>query len=187
MSGKSRLSLHRFCFINFPGLGEWIKFKHTSLKSCLTLRVSRGRPYYYVRGSILSSLLPASLRKNSKARTGDRTLRGNPLSAQIYVTTLAGRARFATVYMESIFFIPPWWNHIAHGQYVSLFLFLSFSHSCIFLIEVMKVSAYHATRQPPPNTLRFPVRFSHSYVFHRSSRGQLTPASRHYASTQARF
>lgn len=119
-----------FGFIIFPGLGEWIKFKHTSLKSCLTLRASRGRPYYYVRESILSSLLPASLHKNSKARTGDRTLRGNPLSSDI--TTLAGRARFTSIYTESIFSFHHAKPHLALLANTSLFLSLSPSFSLFF-------------------------------------------------------
>jgi len=118
--------LRRLCFINSPGLSEWIKFKHASLKSCLTLRASRGRSYYYVRGSILSSLLPASLHKNSKARTGDRILRGNPLSSDIR-NYLGGKVFVSRIYAESIFLL-----HHAKPHASLLFLSLFFSSFAYF-------------------------------------------------------
>lgn len=69
--------------------------------------------------------------------------------------------------MKSIFSLYHAKPHLASLVNISLFL------SPIFLVEVIKVSAYHATRQPSTNTLRFPVSFPHSYVFQRGTVGPI--------------
>lgn len=120
------------------------------------LRVSRGRPYYYVRGSILSSSLPASLHKNLKARTGDRTLRGNLLSSDI--RNHLGRKGSFRKYIHGIDFLLHYAKPHLAGQLFSLSLyFLRRSHESLRISCDTPASDQHTTISRPVFPLiRFP-------------------------------
>jgi len=130
---KSRLR-----FISPDGLGERIKSKRASLKSHLTLRVSRGSPI----------LLPAH---------ESAIIISAPCFRFCFEKSKARQALFRPHSAESVRSVRcirgiDFFSCAKASQRLSLSLHFPF----LPLVELIKVSACHATRQPPRD---FPFRF----------------------------